>query len=417
MRGKTNLPQDIVTEPGGGEIGEFIPKWTERVIGTAGKLLKVIHDGTYFVTCSSIGDICYSIDGNSWSVKRVFDGTITDFIYINQMYVLVGNTDVKGIIAISTDLITWEIKETEFENIIGIGWVNNSFIIPVKKSGTNLEIYSSSDFTEFKLNFTESNSIFIGDRSYSLKCFSENSRFMLVCIHDQGSSFDNPVSIETVISTDGIKFIRTTSNTNRYVSGRISNEVNVYYANGYYLFNVVNAPMQTVSPNTYAGDSFFYKTLNGIEWQEIAVKRTYETSDIAAKMVWKNHVMLYVNDKYLLIGEAKYLTCDDLDNLVDMDLTLKFPNSTIANGIVAYDKKIVVIGNDGVVITADTISNTYSKLTITPSIKQQSLFIRRKDNVRELDIRPVTSNIDTNIMPENIKSGVTILGVEGSFTG
>ena len=37
--------------------------------------------------------------------------------------------------------------------------------------------------------------------------------------------------------------------------------------------------------------------------------------------------------------------------------------------------------------------------------------------IKEIIINPVTSSIDANIQAENIKNGVTILGVQGTYGG
>lgn len=52
-------------------------------------------------------------------------------------------------------------------------------------------------------------------------------------------------------------------------------------------------------------------------------------------------------------------------------------------------------------------------IQINPTInKQEYLGIYRR-----IDVEPVTSEIDKNIQPENIKKGEKILGVDGSYTG
>lgn len=64
----------------------------------------------------------------------------------------------------------------------------------------------------------------------------------------------------------------------------------------------------------------------------------------------------------------------------------------------------------------DTIKG--EKITITPStIDQTYLPSEDKNAIIEVFVPKVTSAIDANIVPENIKSGVTVLGVNGSFSG
>lgn len=53
---------------------------------------------------------------------------------------------------------------------------------------------------------------------------------------------------------------------------------------------------------------------------------------------------------------------------------------------------------------------------IEPSIEEQVITPSEgKNGITQATVNPVTSAIDTNILPENIKSGVSILGVEGTM--
>lgn len=55
---------------------------------------------------------------------------------------------------------------------------------------------------------------------------------------------------------------------------------------------------------------------------------------------------------------------------------------------------------------------------IEPSIEEQVITPSEgKNGITQATVNPVTSAIDANILPENIKSGVSILGVEGNLEG
>lgn len=57
-------------------------------------------------------------------------------------------------------------------------------------------------------------------------------------------------------------------------------------------------------------------------------------------------------------------------------------------------------------------------LTITPSTEGQEITASSGvDGYSPITVSAVTASIDENIVAENIKSGVTILGVEGTYTG
>lgn len=56
------------------------------------------------------------------------------------------------------------------------------------------------------------------------------------------------------------------------------------------------------------------------------------------------------------------------------------------------------------------------ELTVTPSTSAQTITAEDCDGFSPVKVSAVTSSIDANIQPENIKSGVTILGVEGTLS-
>ena len=58
---------------------------------------------------------------------------------------------------------------------------------------------------------------------------------------------------------------------------------------------------------------------------------------------------------------------------------------------------------------------TEEPLTITPTIDGQEISALDDLKYNPITVEPVTSAIDSNIQPENIKEGVTILGVAVLF--
>lgn len=55
---------------------------------------------------------------------------------------------------------------------------------------------------------------------------------------------------------------------------------------------------------------------------------------------------------------------------------------------------------------------------VTPSTSAQTIEpTEGKNGITSISVAAVTAAIDANILAENIKSGVTILGVEGTYTG
>lgn len=55
--------------------------------------------------------------------------------------------------------------------------------------------------------------------------------------------------------------------------------------------------------------------------------------------------------------------------------------------------------------------------TVTPSTSKQTITADTGKTLGTVTVNAVTAAIDENIVADNIKSGVTILGVTGSYTG
>lgn len=69
-------------------------------------------------------------------------------------------------------------------------------------------------------------------------------------------------------------------------------------------------------------------------------------------------------------------------------------------------------------ITGTVVELNGEERTINPSTEQQTITPSTgKNGITSATVNAVTSAIDSNIVPENIKSGVTILGVTGTYTG
>lgn len=71
-----------------------------------------------------------------------------------------------------------------------------------------------------------------------------------------------------------------------------------------------------------------------------------------------------------------------------------------------------VVGYSVVTVEAATLEDK----TVEPSISKRILYPREGNyGIKSVTLNPVTSSIDSNILPENIVKGVTILGVEGTM--
>jgi hypothetical protein len=87
-------------------------------------------------------------------------------------------------------------------------------------------------------------------------------------------------------------------------------------------------------------------------------------------------------------------------------------------------------GADDATLNPDAIANitavvgsiapdpTLENKTVTPATAEQTITASEGyDGLGTVTVNAVTAAIDENIVAENIKSGVTILGVTGSYTG
>ena len=60
---------------------------------------------------------------------------------------------------------------------------------------------------------------------------------------------------------------------------------------------------------------------------------------------------------------------------------------------------------------------TVQNVNVTPTTSKQEIEADAGKVLGTVTVAAVTAAIDANIVPGNIKSGVTILGVEGTYTG
>ena len=76
-------------------------------------------------------------------------------------------------------------------------------------------------------------------------------------------------------------------------------------------------------------------------------------------------------------------------------------------------KDVNILGITG---TYEGVERVYETLNVTPKVTIQTLTPGEGvDAFNRVEVEAVTSNIDSNILPKNIKRGITILGVEGNY--
>ena len=84
-----------------------------------------------------------------------------------------------------------------------------------------------------------------------------------------------------------------------------------------------------------------------------------------------------------------------------------------------YDATLNAEAIDNITAVAGAIhpTVTYQDKTVDPSTSSQEITADSGKTLRKVTVNAVTASIDANITAENIKSGVTILGVEGTYDG
>lgn len=65
----------------------------------------------------------------------------------------------------------------------------------------------------------------------------------------------------------------------------------------------------------------------------------------------------------------------------------------------------------------EVVTPTLENLEVTPSKQEQIFTHPNTDGYDEVKVTGVTSEVDTNIIPENIKENISILGVKGTYVG
>lgn len=107
-----------------------------------------------------------------------------------------------------------------------------------------------------------------------------------------------------------------------------------------------------------------------------------------------------ISSKDTLVGELNYSVNKILPKLENIEIEPKLEEQLLISKEYGFGEiRVLKIPTEN--------------LQINPSInKQEFLGI-----YRQINVEPVTSKIDPNIQPENIRKGRNILGIDGSYTG
>ena len=194
------------------------------------------------------------------------------------------------------------------------------------------------------------------------------------------SDLENPIQLYNNLS-DGIYYIGKWVDNNTIAVLDTNNNVTIYDV------NIESGTSSVLDTST------IYSENKIIEFQNNIFNSGF--------IVNKNDT-LSVNTKKYTGYELIKLSKDEKD-YVYQTVTTATPND-IRRNITAY--------SNGEKITGTMIDN--GDVTIAPTTSEQ---VKEQGYYNSLKVSAVTSAIDSNIVPENIKSGVSVLGVEGTLDG
>lgn len=238
-------------------------------------------------------------------------------------------------------------------------------------------MYKSGDLVEF--TFTKTGVSFVGEA----RGFKGNNR---IGLNARGT---------IIYTADGVSY-------GRGLSTELTQSDLIFFYGGYFMSGIPYG-------------AYLFRSINANEWEKVVFPNWGTSTENRTNFMINSAV--HINDSSLYVGENKALIVRDNEDITDKSINDLFTisGSTVINCVANSSKRIVCVGNGGVIFTANIDVND-KNYTVEPSILDQQIYIRQSDNVRMLNVKAVTSRIDENIKPENIKSGVTILGVAGTHS-
>lgn len=402
MRAQTNLPKAVVTiaQPSTLPVIDMDLKWTPCITTTTADLIQVIYAMDYFIAIDSTGNVLYSIDGKIWNKINVGDFTPTCLTCINNQLIITGyslpgagsTTSLGGIIATSTDMFHWTVKEvlsdTVHKNLRfwGISWNGNRYIIPLSY-GTG-----SGDPKSISFAYTEDFITF----SYCTSARS-NADDGIIVATGNGRTVISAIDNTAVMKK---RYILATTDGETADYGTLgAAEYSFLFFGGYFIqFTATDISV----------------SFNAIDWQ---IFRRADLPDKSSNMYIS---VIGIKDAVLLLdGKGNFKLVHDISD-VWQAAGYNYSFSTISctlKSMAKSDKTLVASGSSGIFFTADIADEGKGILTIIPDTIDKEIPIFEKDAVKLIKVQAVDSNIDDNIQPENIKDGISILGVDGTYQG
>lgn len=132
-------------------------------------------------------------------------------------------------------------------------------------------------------------------------------------------------------------------------------------------------------------------------------------------IVTVNPISINLQDKTVTPSTSSQTITADEGYTALENVTVNAVTSDIDNNIVAGNIKngVSILG-----VTGNVVELIGETITVNPITSQQVIQPRAgKNAITQVTVNAVTSSIDNNIIPSNIKDGVSILGVTGNISG
>ena len=132
----------------------------------------------------------------------------------------------------------------------------------------------------------------------------------------------------------------------------------------------------------------------------------------AAAIQQPTSVSISDNGNYSVFPDEGYVGISEVSVNVNVQpkLQLKIVDSSTSAQVIIPDDSYVGMAQVSInpyVLDNKTVDPSTNNITVTSS----------KDGLSSVTVTPITSSIDSNISAGNIKNGVTILGVQGTYSG
>lgn len=423
------------TNISGVTVNNYTFDWKKQSFSFSDNFSKIKHLNGYTIGLTDGYSFVWSMDNNIWNTCTMSDTVVRDIIFVDDYFILLCdsnknfNTEPQYLNKIkilkSFDLIEFsEISETysipDLDFICGTDIVNMGnyyLVIGVylpESSDYGDKIYciwQTIDLINFSKVFDGDVAVkHCGDMSLSFfpKIQFSNSNLVVVFPTYNRSTYSNNYGCCIVSTTDGKTFYKNSESYSSYKS-YYYNQCLFSYKNEIWMIGGGEQHDNSV-PN---GEMILCikKSINSSAWTDVHNFSNRFTSPCPSKIIYMNNRFLVFTSwgQVKIISELSELS-SQLTNCTDV------MNNIFLTDTIVVGNKILCVGYGGTMMSSDILISRGS-IYISPQINRQELEIYQHDNIGKIYVGAVTRTIDVNIKPENIKQGITILGVTGTYSG